>query len=240
MIEFRDVWARRGDTSVLRGATLSVAAGETMALVGPSGAGKTTVLRLVNRLTDAERGVVLVEDRDTRAWDPIALRRRVGYVVQEVGLFPHFTVERNIATVPTLLGWDAQRIETQVTDLLTLVGLDGATFRGRWPDELSGGQRQRVGLARALAADPPVLLMDEPFGAVDPMTRVGLHEAFRVLQQSRARTVLLVTHDISEAFALADRVAVIDEGAMIACAPPDELAKSTDPRVTALIETRFR
>lgn len=239
MIEFRDVWARRGDTAALRGATLSVAAGETMALVGRSGAGKTTLLRLVNRLTEPDRGVVLVDGRETREWDPIALRRRVGYVIQDVGLFPHFTVERNVATVPTLLGWDAPRIAGQVEHLLALVGLDAATFRARWPDELSGGQRQRVGLARALAADPPALLMDEPFGALDPMTRAGLHEAFHRLQAERPRTVLIVTHDVSEAAALADRVAVVDEGVVVACAPPSELAQSTDPRVRALLETRF-
>lgn len=239
MIEFRDVWARRGDTAVLRGATLTVDAGETLALVGRSGAGKTTLLRLVNRLTDIDRGVVLVEDRDTREWNAVTLRRRVGYVVQEVGLFPHFTVDRNIATVPRLLGWEAARIEARVAELLTLVGLEPSTFRARWPDELSGGQRQRVGLARALAADPSVLVMDEPFGAVDPMTRLGLHEAFRTLQAGRRRTVLLVTHDISEAFAIADRVAVIDEGTVIACASPDALAEIVDPRVRALLDTRF-
>jgi osmoprotectant transport system ATP-binding protein len=239
MIEYRDVWARRGDTVVLRGVTLAVESGETLALVGRSGAGKTTLLRLVNRLTDVDRGAVLVEERDTRAWDPIALRRRAGYVVQDVGLFPHFTVERNVATVPLLLGWSRPRIEARVADLLALVGLEANTFRSRWPDELSGGQRQRVGLARALAADPAMLLMDEPFGALDPMTRVGLHEAFRALQARQRRTVLLVTHDISEAFALADRVAVIDEGVVIAAGPPAALTETADPRVRALVDTRF-
>ncbi|MFN2447817.1 MAG: ATP-binding cassette domain-containing protein [Vicinamibacterales bacterium] len=239
MIDFHDVWARRGESAVLRGATLAVGAGETLALVGRSGAGKTTLLRLVNRLTTADRGAVVVDGRDTREWDAVALRRRVGYVVQDVGLFPHFTVDRNVATVPQLLGWEATRIEARVAELLTLVGLDPPTFRTRWPDELSGGQRQRVGLARALAADPSVLLMDEPFGALDPMTRLGLHEAFRTLQAGRRRTVLLVTHDISEAFAIADRVAVVDEGRVIACASPALLAEVADPRVRALLETRF-
>ncbi len=209
-----------------------------MALVGTSGAGKTTLLRLVNRLNDPDRGEVRVDGRATREWDPIALRRRTGYVIQDGGLFPHFTVARNIGTVPTLLRWTPQQIETRTTELLALVGLDPAIFRDRWPDELSGGQRQRVGLARALAADPPVLLMDEPFGALDPVTRKGLHDEFRALQQQLHRTVLLVTHDLSEAFALADRVAVLDGGTVVADATPEQLERSTDTRVRSLLDAR--
>jgi osmoprotectant transport system ATP-binding protein len=239
MIEFRNVSASRGNARVLRGVSLEVAAGETVALVGPSGAGKTTLLRLVNRLLDADSGETWVDGRETRAWDSIELRRRTGYVIQEVGLFPHLSVADNIAVVPTLLGWDAGRIAARVDELLDLVGLDRLRFRARWPDELSGGQRQRVGLARALAGDPPVLLMDEPFGALDPVTRAGLHAEFRGLQERLHRTVLLVTHDVSEAFALADRVAVLHEGALIACGTPAELDAAADARVRALVKTRF-
>jgi osmoprotectant transport system ATP-binding protein len=218
---------------------LEVRRGETIALVGPSGAGKTTLLRLVNRLSDPDAGEVRVDGRETRAWDPIALRRRTGYVIQEVGLFPHLTVANNIGVVPQLLGWDAARIAARVDELLDLVGLDAAQFRSRWPDALSGGQRQRVGLARALAGDPPVLLMDEPFGELDPVTRADLHEAFRALQSRLRRTVLIVTHDMTEAFALAQRVAVLHQGEMIACETPDALARVDDPRVQALLRTRF-
>jgi osmoprotectant transport system ATP-binding protein len=156
-----------------------------------------------------------------------------------VGLFPHLTVANNIGVVPQLLGWDAARIAARVDELLDLVGLDAAQFRSRWPDALSGGQRQRVGLARALAGDPPVLLMDEPFGELDPVTRADLHEAFRALQSRLRRTVLIVTHDMTEAFALAQRVAVLHQGEMIACETPDALARVDDPRVQALLRTRF-
>ncbi|MEW6322497.1 MAG: ATP-binding cassette domain-containing protein [Acidobacteriota bacterium] len=238
-IEFDRVVVSRGSRRVLRGVSLAVAAGETVALVGRSGSGKTTLLRLVNRLLDPESGRVTVLGRDTTAWDPYALRRQIGYAIQEVGLFPHLTVAGNIAVVPRLLGWGEDRIRARVEELLALVGLDAGEVRDRWPDELSGGQRQRVGLARALAADPRVLLMDEPFGALDPITRADLHAEFRVLQDRLRRAVLLVTHDLSEAFALAGRVAVLHDGEVIACAPPDALAASDDPRVCALVETRF-
>ena len=223
---------------MLHDVTLTVGARETVALVGRSGAGKTTLLRVVNRLIETDAGRVLVEERDVREWDPIALRRRTGYVIQDVGLFPHFTVAGNVATVPTLLQWDQARIASRVDELLTLVGLDPVDFRDRWPDELSGGQRQRVGLARALAADPALLLMDEPFGALDPITRSELHTEFKRVKTVIARTVIIVTHDITEAFQLADRVAVLHEGRIIACAPGADLQRSTDPRVAALVATR--
>ena len=215
--------------------SLSLGAGETVALVGRSGSGKTTMLRLVNRLLAADSGRVLVDDRDVREWDAIALRRRTGYVIQDAGLFPHVTVGGNIALVPRLLEWAPQRITDRVDELLLLVGLEPRDYRDRWPDELSGGQRQRVGLARALAADPPLLLMDEPFGALDPITKSELHDEFRRVQATLHRSVILVTHDIAEAFALADRIAVLHEGRIIACAPGDELRRSDDPRVTALV-----
>jgi len=229
------VSASRGGQPVLRGVSLQVGAGETVALVGRSGSGKTTLLRLVNRLLDADAGTVSVDGRDAREWDVIALRRHVGYVIQETGLFPHFTVAANVAVVPRLLGWTEPRVQARVSELLALVGLEPGTYAGRWPDELSGGQRQRVGLARALAADPPVLLMDEPFGALDPLTRRELHAEFMRVQAAVRRAVLLVTHDMQEATVLADRIAVLHEGAIIACAPPEALAASADPRVAGLM-----
>ena len=219
---------------MLHDVSLSIEAGETLALVGRSGSGKTTLLRLVNRLLDPDRGHVRVDGRDTREWDPIALRRRTGYVIQDAGLFPHFTVADNIATVPRLLDWPEPRVQARVAELLAMVGLDPADFSRRWPDQLSGGQRQRVGLARALAADPAVVLMDEPFGALDVITKRELHAEFRRVQRSLHRTVLIVTHDIAEASALADRIAVLDEGRVIAIETPDRVRASADPRVRSL------
>src|SRR5581483_9235262 len=189
--------------------SLQVPAGETRVLVGPSGGGKTTALKLVNRLGEPTSGRVLIDGRDVAATDPVTLRRGIGYVIQQVGLFPHLDVAANVATVPRLLGWDRRRIDVRIDELLDLVGLEPATYRHRRPDELSGGQRQRVGVARALAADPPVLLMDEPFGAVDPVTRTRLQDEFLALQRRLRRTVLLVTHDIDEALRLGDRLAVL-------------------------------
>ena len=229
--------ARRGARLVLHDISLAIAGGETVALVGRSGSGKTSLLRLVNRLGDPHEGQVLVEGRPTRDWPVVELRRRTGYVIQEVGLFPHLTVFGNIATVPRLLQWPEPRIAARVDELLTLLGLDPATFRSRWPDELSGGQRQRVGLGRALAANPPVLLMDEPFGAIDPITREELHTEFRRLQSVLKRTVLLVTHDMAEAIAIGDRIAVLHEGRLLCCETPEHLAASEDERVTSLFST---
>jgi osmoprotectant transport system ATP-binding protein len=239
VIEFHDVTASRGGRAVLHAVSLTVAATEVVALVGRSGSGKTTMLRLVNRLLRPDSGDVRVAGRSVSDSDLIALRRHTGYVVQDVGLFPHFTVARNIAVVPRLLDWDADRTARRVDDMLALVGLDPPQFRHRWPDELSGGQRQRVGLARALAANPPVLLMDEPFGAVDPITRAELHREFRALLAQLPRAVLLVTHDLAEAFALADRIAVIHDGRIAACGTPQELAQTAHADVRALLDTRF-
>jgi osmoprotectant transport system ATP-binding protein len=240
MIEFRDVSFHRGAAAILRQVTLTVGPGEVVALVGRSGSGKTTLLRLVNRMLTPSGGDVRVGGRLVEEWNAEDLRRQTGYVIQDVGLFPHRTIAGNIATVPSLLGWPPARIAARVDELLMLVDLPPASFRDRWPDELSGGQRQRVGLARALAADPPVVLMDEPFGAVDPMTRAELHREFLRLQDVAARTVLLVTHDLLEAAALANRVAVLDEGRLIACDTPQALEHSTDPVVRALLDTRPR
>jgi len=239
MIDFVDVAASRGGRTVLDGVSLSVAPGEVVALVGRSGSGKTTMLRLVNRTLQPDSGTVRVDGRDVLDWDVIALRRSTGYAIQDVGLFPHATVADNIALVPRLLAWPADRVARRVDEMLALVGLDPSTFRRRWPDQLSGGQRQRVGLARALAADPRVMLMDEPFGALDPITRAELHREFRDLQARMPRSILLVTHDLAEAFALAGRVAVLHDGKLVACDAPDELARSNHPFVRTLVETRF-
>ena len=213
MIEFDRATKRYGDgPPALDALSLEIPAGETCVLVGPSGGGKTTALKMVNRLVEPTAGRVLIEGRDVASTDPVSLRRGIGYVIQQVGLFPHLDVAANVATVPRLLGWDRRRIDARVDELLGLVGLDPATYRRRRPDELCGGQRQRVGVARALAADPPVLLMDEPFGAVDPVTRTHLQDEFLRLQRSLRRTVVLVTHDIDEALRLGDRLAVLATG----------------------------
>ena len=235
-ITFRDVHLSRGPVAVLRGFSLDIPPGETLALVGRSGAGKSTILKLINRLLLPDAGEVLVDSRDTRTWNPFELRRRAGYVMQEVGLFPHMSIEQNIATVPTLLGWDTARIAERVRELLELVGLDAAGFADRRPDQLSGGQRQRVGVARALAGDPPILLMDEPFGALDPVTRAEMHREFRRIQQRVQKTVVLVTHDMAEAFALGTRVGVLSDGILAMVGAPSAIARSTDPRVRPMLE----
>src|ERR1051326_8521971 len=215
---------------------LAITRGETMVLLGESGCGKTTTLRLVNNLLTPTSGRVMVEGKATSEWDVIRLRRRTGYVIQEAGLFPHFTVEQNVALVPNLEGWDDERVRARVREMLLLVGLDAQKFADRYPRELSGGQRQRVGVARALAADPPLLLMDEPFGALDPVTRAELHREFRRIQSELRKTVVIVTHDMAEAFALAPRVGVLDGGVIAQIDEPRRLARSTDPRVRPLLE----
>jgi osmoprotectant transport system ATP-binding protein len=236
-IEFRDVsFAHPGGAPVLDRFSLSVARGEVLALVGRSGAGKSTLLKLINRLLDAPSGSIFVEGRDTRSWDPIRLRRHVGYVLQEVGLFPHMSIGDNVAVVPRLERWPEARVRERVDELLRLVGLPPHELAARWPDELSGGQRQRVGVARALAIDPPVLLMDEPFGALDPLTRAELHHEFRRIQAQLRKTVIIVTHDMGEAFALADRVGVLDQGRLVACDEAAAIARSTDVRVRQLLD----
>ena len=237
-LEFRDVsFTRPGGVRVLDRFNLAVERGDVVALVGRSGAGKSTILKLINRLLDPDSGDVFVDGAPTRAWEPIKLRRRVGYVLQDVGLFPHMTVADNIALVPRLEGWTGERIASRVDELLDLIGLDRRTFAHRWPDELSGGQRQRVGVARALAVDPPMLLMDEPFGALDPMTRAELHVEFTRIQGRLRKTVVIVTHDMREAFALASRIGVLDAGELVAFDSPDKLSASPDPRVRQLLAT---
>jgi osmoprotectant transport system ATP-binding protein len=226
-----------GGAPIIDGLSLDVRRGETLVLLGESGCGKTTTLRLINRLLDPTAGSVLVGGRDTREWDPFELRRRTGYVIQEAGLFPHFDVERNVALVPTLQGWDEGRVGARVTELLELVGLDPARFRGRYPAELSGGQRQRVGVARALAADPPLLLLDEPFGALDPLTRAALQREFAGLQRRLSKTVVLVTHDVREALALGTRVALMSAGRILLLDTPGGFLRSEEPHARAYRET---
>lgn len=237
VIEFERISIARGSRAVLRDLTFGVGAGETLALVGRSGAGKTTVLKLILRLLEPDAGRICVAGRDSRSWNPIALRRRTGYVLQDVGLFPHMSVAANVALVPALEGWTRAGQEARARELLALVGLDPDEFAERWPDELSGGQRQRVGVARALAADPPVLLMDEPFGALDPITRLELHREFRRIQSQVRKTVVLVTHDMREACVLADRVGVLDAGALIAWDAPDALQSHAHPLVRRLVDS---
>jgi osmoprotectant transport system ATP-binding protein len=237
-VQLAGVSASRGGQRVLRDVSLTVGAGEIVALVGRSGAGKTTLLRLINRLIEPDAGQITVQGRPTTVWDPIELRRQTGYVIQDAGLFPHMTVGGNVAVVPRLLAWADQRIAARIDELLLMVGLAPAAYRNRWPDELSGGERQRVGLARALAADPPLLLMDEPFGSLDPITKAELHAEFTRLQHTLHRAVVLVTHDMAEAFALADRIAVLCDGQIVACDTPAAVRSSSDPRVAALVTTR--
>ncbi|MFN0074368.1 MAG: ABC transporter ATP-binding protein [Chloroflexota bacterium] len=216
IVEFRDVTKRYGGGAEAAGAvnhlSLTVPAGEICVLVGPSGCGKTTTLRMVNRLVEPTSGQILIDGTDVMSSEPTQLRRRIGYVIQQIGLFPHQTIAQNVATVPSLLGWDRARSRDRVDELLNLVGLDPARYRGRYPLELSGGERQRVGVARALAAEPPVMLMDEPFGAVDPIVREHLQDEFLRLHRTLGMTVLLVTHDIDEAIKLGTRVAVMGQG----------------------------
>jgi osmoprotectant transport system ATP-binding protein len=238
LVRFEDVaFVRDGRPPVLTGFNLSVDSGEMIAIVGRSGAGKTTVLKLVNRLLLPTSGTVVVEGRETRDWDGIRLRRRVGYVFQDVGLFPHMSVEDNITVVPRLERWPIARMRERARALLELVGLPPDEYAGRRPHELSGGQRQRVGLARALAVDPPILLMDEPFGALDPVTRSEVRREFSRIQRQLNTTVIVVTHDMAEAFLLGRRIGVLADGQLVAYDAPAALAVSTDPRVRAFVET---
>ncbi len=215
MLLLEAVTKRYGSREAVHELTLEVRDGETCVLIGPSGCGKTTALRMVNRLVEPTSGRIVIDGDDVADVDPVQLRRRIGYVIQNVGLFPHQTVATNVATVPRLLGWARERIRSRVDELLKLVGLDPATFRDRYPHELSGGQRQRVGVARALAVDPPILLLDEPFGAVDPITRERLQHEFVNIQDTMHKTALFVTHDVDEAIAIGDRIAIMRQGGVL-------------------------
>ncbi|SMH62160.1 ABC transporter ATP-binding protein [Azospirillum agricola] len=227
MIALERVTKRFGSWTAVDAVSLTVEEGEFLVLVGPSGSGKSTLLRMMNRLIAPDSGTIRVEGADIAGLPPEALRRRMGYVIQSVGLFPHWTVERNIATVPDLLGWPKARVRDRVTELLELLKLDPRRFRAAYPHQLSGGQQQRVGVARALAAEPRVLLMDEPFSALDPITRGALQGEMAAIHRGTGTTIVFVTHDMDEALALADRVAVMDHGRLVQCAPP--LAILTDP-----------
>jgi osmoprotectant transport system ATP-binding protein len=236
VIEFREVAYRfAGGQELLNGLNLQVRRGETLVLLGRSGSGKTTTLKLINDLVTPSEGEVLVEGRATTQWDPIRLRRGIGYVIQDAGLFPHFTVERNVGLVPTIEEWSSDRIRKRVSELLQLVGLD-AGLADRYPRELSGGQRQRVGVARGLAADPPILLMDEPFGALDPITRAELQREFLALQQRLQKTVVFVTHDLREALLLGTRIALMEAGRLVVALSSDEFTKSSDPLVQKYLD----
>ena len=234
VIEFRDVSYRVSGTQVLSGFNLHVQSGETLVLLGRSGSGKTTSLKLVNRLLSPTSGEIRVKGVSNREGDVIRLRRSIGYVIQEVGLFPHFTVERNISLVPRIEGWPGDRIRARVQELLQTVGL-APDMALRYPYQLSGGQRQRVGVARALAADPEILLMDEPFGALDPLTRDELQREFLLLQQRLHKTVVFVTHDLREALRLGSRIALMEAGRLVTVAEPREFLQSADPLASAYV-----
>ena len=237
-IQFNDVSLTIRDGKLLiEHLNFDVMRGETLVLLGRSGSGKTTTLKLINRLLEPTGGQLRVESKPTGDWDPIELRRHIGYVIQDTGLFPHFTVERNIAVVPRLKNWPEQKTRERVRELLELVGLDAGMFAHRYPRELSGGQRQRVGVARALAADPPIVLMDEPFGALDPLTRAQLQREFAALTERLKKTIVFVTHDIREAFVLASRIGLFKDGRLIELATPEEFAASSDPEAKAFNES---
>ena len=235
-IEFRSVtysFDSRSDNATVKNVSFRVNAGHTLVLLGRSGSGKTTLLRLINRLLVPTAGQVSVFGSPTSDWDPIVLRRRIGYVIQEGGLFPHFTVAENVAVVPKLDNWDSTRVAARVAEMLNLVGLNPPEYADRRPRQLSGGQRQRVGVARALAADPPILLMDEPFGALDPVTRTELQREFKSLAHRLNKTIVFVTHDLREALLLASRIILLEKGQIVADAAPNELQNIDHPEVRA-------
>ncbi len=242
-VSFRQVSARIGQNDILHDLSFNVEAGETLVLLGRSGSGKTTALKMVNGLLLPSAGDVLIEGKPTTAWDLIRLRRRIGYVIQDTGLFPHFTVAANVGLVPRLEGWQPRDIAARAQHLLTQVGLPPAQFATRYPRELSGGQRQRVGIARALAADPPLLLLDEPFGALDPVTRVELQQQFLDLRKGLNKTTLFVTHDVREALLLGTRIGVLHSGRLVFLGGRSEFLESHDKEVQAFhtcLEEKWR
>ena len=237
IVEFRNAAYAINGRALLENISLKVESGETIVLLGRSGSGKTTTLKLINGLLEPTSGEVFVENQKTTDWDPIRLRRRIGYVIQEIGLFPHFTVARNVSLVPSLESWPEEKVSARVNDMLNLVGLDPQRFASRFPRELSGGQRQRVGVARALAADPAILLLDEPFGALDPITRSEIQREFRALQKQLGKTTVFVTHDMREAFLLGDRIGLMKEGRLLALVPVNDFQKLDHPEARAFAES---
>ena len=235
ILEIRHVSYAIGGRPILRDVSLSVAEGETVVLLGRSGSGKTTLLKTVNRLVEPTAGEIRFEGKPAAEWDPIRLRRRMGYVIQDAGLFPHWTVEANVGVVPRLENRSPHDVAERVDVLLGMVGLDPAEFRGRYPRQLSGGQRQRVGIARALAADPPLLLLDEPFAALDPITRFDLQRQFLELRRSMRKAALFVTHDVREALMMASRVALLNEGALELLLTPEEFRLAGSPEARAFL-----
>lgn len=239
-IAFRDVSFQRSDDPILKRLSFEIPEGETLVLLGRSGSGKTTALKLVNRLLEPSSGEVLVEGRTTIEWDSIGLRRKIGYVIQETGLFPHFSVERNVGLVPELEHWPDNKIQERVAESLRIVGLEPEQFSTRRPHELSGGQKQRVGVARALAADPPILLMDEPFGALDPLTRAEIQKEFLAIQQRLRKTIVFVTHDLREALLFGSRIALLEAGELAGVYEPQTFLRTTDPLAAAYVATLGR
>jgi osmoprotectant transport system ATP-binding protein len=223
VIELHDVGKSFGATRAVDGVSLAIARGEFVVLVGASGSGKSTLLKMINRMVEHDSGRIVFAGEEIRSFKPEDLRRRMGYAIQSIGLFPHWTVARNIAAVPELLGWPQARIDARVDALLTLLDLEPAQYRKRYPSQLSGGQQQRVGVARALAADPELLLMDEPFGALDPITRAALQQEMARIHQTSGKTIVLVTHDIEEALRLATRIVLLDKGRVVQDGPPAQL-----------------
>jgi osmoprotectant transport system ATP-binding protein len=236
LIEFRDVSFEIAGKRILSHLNLAVDAGETLVLLGRSGSGKSTALKLTNGMLFPTAGQVLIEGRSTRDWDPIRLKRHIGYVIQDVGLFPHFTVARNVGLVPRLEGWKDVDIEHRVDQLLDRVGMPAAEYRARFPRQLSGGQRQRVGVARALAADPPILLFDEPFGALDPVTRVDLQRQYLDLQRDLKKTSIFVTHDVREALRLGSKIVLLANGSVDVAAAPDQFQRAQSDEARAFLE----
>jgi osmoprotectant transport system ATP-binding protein len=226
MIELDHVSKHYGTSTAVDDVSLTIGDGELFVLIGPSGSGKSTILRMINRLIPHSAGTIRVGGEDVDQLDVAALRRRMGYVIQSIGLFPHWTIERNVGAVPEMLGWDRARIAARVTELLTLLRLDPGTTRRKYPHQLSGGQQQRVGVARALAADPEVLLMDEPFGALDPVARDALQIEIAQIQRASKKTVVFVTHDMEEALRLGSRIAILERGKLVQCATPLELLRA--------------
>jgi osmoprotectant transport system ATP-binding protein len=237
VVEFEQVEFRIQGRTLLSCLNFQMLAGEFLVLLGRSGSGKTTTMKLINHLLVPTSGEVRVQGKATTAWDPIQLRRQIGYVIQETGLFPHLSIEKNVGLVPKLLGWKPLQIKNRAHELLHLVGLEPGEFAHRYPHQLSGGQRQRVGVARALAADPPILLMDEPFGALDPITRVNLQQEFKLLQQTLGKTVVLVTHDIQEALLLASRIGLMQSGEMVFLGSPAEFLQSPHPEAQTFVQS---